>query len=97
MTNHSKKEIRRQKNRESALRSRQNRDSLLSQLESCANMYLTKIRDVRSENNVMMMRCSISQIDREFYPASCANSENANINYSDEKSVLKPTAFLLHI
>lgn len=88
------KETRRQKNRESALRSRLKRDTLLNQLETCANMYLTKIRDVRIENNAILR--SISRRG-EFYLAPSANCDNAHCNYFDEKSVLKPTAFLLHI
>jgi len=94
MTKNSK-ESRRQKNRESALRSRLKRDNLLSQLETCANVYLSRICQVRGENKSIIM--NIFAGDTEFYPATCANVEDAEGNYSDEKSFLKPTAFLLHI
>ena len=94
MTKHSK-ESRRQKNRESALRSRLKRDCLLSELETCANAYLTRISEVRNENKIIIM--NTFPCEMEFYPATCANIESADGNYSDEKSILKPTAFLLHI
>lgn len=93
MTKHSK-ESRRQKNRESALRSRLKRENLLSQLETCASVYLSRICQVRGENKSIIMNAFSGET--EFYSANGANFEGAEGNYSDEKSFLKPTAFLLH-
>ena len=92
------KEIRRQKNRESALRSRLKKDSLLYQLGNCADTYSIRIRQIQNENWAILNSSfpNVSALNvAQLFPKTFGNLDCRGSESLNEKSFSEPTVFLL--